>query len=245
MIDLGSFRRWLTIVCFLASIGSGCNSSSPLVWSAADDLDEGGDEDGKVEEEPPPPPPPPPPPVKDDAGISTGGMDSGIVVVEPNKPPCGTGPGCDPTDLGGESCESLGAGSGRLLCDSTTCLFELGLCDGLPLDAAVGRPCGTGPGCNTDDLGGESCTSLGMQSGVLACDPETCQYDTSLCGPGGGNGGAGAIFGGGMGGDSSGGGDMSAGGSSGGFFGGGNGGGGSFFGGNFFGGGTSDAGADE
>jgi hypothetical protein len=240
MIDLGSFRRWLIIVCLL---GGGCNSSSPLVWSAADDLDEDGDENAQVEEEPPPPPPPPPD--NDDSGIAVGGMDSGIVVVEPDKPPCGTGPGCDPTDLGGETCESLGAGSGRLLCDSTTCLFELGLCDGLPRDASVGRPCGTGPGCEPDDLGGETCTSLGMQSGVLACDPETCQYDTSMCGPGGGTGGAGSVFGGGMGGDSSGGGGMSAGGSGGGFFGGGNGGGaGSFFGGNFF-GGNQDAGADD
>jgi hypothetical protein len=226
MIDLGSFRRWLVIFCFLA-IGSGCSSSSPLVWSAADDLDE-VDENEPVDEEPPPPPPPPPP--EQDAAVSTGSMDSGIVVVEPAKPPCGTGPGCDPTNLGGESCESLGAGSGRLLCDSTTCLFELGLCDGLPRDASVGRPCGTGPGCNPGDLGGESCTSLGMQSGVLDCDPETCQFDTSLCGPAGGGGGAGAIFGGGMGGDGTGSGGMSAGGM----------GGGGFFGGSFFGGGDDD-----
>lgn len=227
MIDYGSLRRWLLIVSVLA----GCNSSSPLVWSAADDLDEdnGDDEDVHVEEEPPPPPPPPPPP--HDSGVIVGSMDSGIIVAEPEEkaPPCGTGPGCDPTNLGGETCESLGAGSGRLLCDSTTCLFELGLCDGLPGDASVGRPCGTGPGCNTDDLGGESCTSLGMQSGVLACDPETCQFDTSLCGPGGPTGGLG-------------GGNNNGGDSGGGLFGGGMGGGGSFFGGNFFGGGDQDAG---
>lgn len=218
----------------------GCNSSSPLVWSAADDVDD-DDNDDEVTEEPEVPPPPPP---RDAGHMDSGSMDSGIIVAEPpaKKPPCGTGPGCDPTDLGGETCESLGAGSGRLLCDSTTCLFELGLCDGLPRDASVGRPCGTGPGCNTDDLGGETCESLGMQAGTLRCDEETCMYDTSLCGPGGlfggGNGAGGNGPGnGGMGGS----GNMGTGGS--GFFG------GNFFGGNqdggFFGGGFFGGNDDE
>jgi len=210
MIEFRSLRSWLVLATIIAS---GCSSSSPLVWSAADELD---DDDDEVLTEVPNPPPPP-----SDAGqVPVVGMDSSVVGEEPKKPPCGSGPGCDPTDLGGESCESLGAGSGKLLCDTTTCLFELGLCDGLPRDASVGRPCGTGPGCNTDDLGGETCSSLGMQSGVLGCDPETCQFDTSLCGPGGGNGGAGALFGGGNGGGGTGG----------------------FFGGGFFGGDDEDAG---
>jgi len=228
MIDTGSLlrrlRARLILACALALVG--CNSSSPLVWSAADDFDDDGDQ--QTDEEPPPPPP-----IKDagdDDEPVQNGMDSGIVVV-PKKPPCGTGPGCDPTDLGGETCETLGAGSGRLLCDPTTCLFEVGLCDGLPADAAVGRPCGTGPGCNVDDLGGESCGSLGMPNGVLSCDPETCQFDTSLCGGGTGTGGLGGLFGGGNG----------AGGNQGG---GGDSGGGNIFGGGFF-GGDGDAGVGD
>jgi len=228
MIHLGSPAVRLLL---LASVLAGCNSSSPLVWSAADDVvDE--DDDEHVAEEPPPPPPP-----VHDSGVEDASMDSGVIVMVVTKRPCGTGPGCDPTDMGGETCESLGAGQGRLLCDPATCLFEVGLCDGLPEDASVGRPCGTGPGCTVQDLGGETCGTLGMQSGVLTCDPETCQFDTSLCGPGGGNGGAGATFGGGA----SGGGTSGTGGGT--FFGGGNGtgGSGSFFGGSFFGGGADDA----
>jgi hypothetical protein len=224
MTDSRSLRRWLAIAGMLAA---GCNSSSPLVWSAADDLDNDDDGDERVTEEPVRPPPPPPP--KDAGMVDEDPMDSGVIVAEPppKRPPCGTGPGCDPTDLGGETCESLGAGSGRLLCDSVTCLFELGLCDGLPQDASVGRPCGTGPGCNMDDLGGETCVSLGMQAGTLRCDEETCMYDTSLCGPGGGLGGAGGLFGGGSGAGNNGEGGSGA---------------GSFFGGNFFGGGQDDDG---
>lgn len=232
MIDSRSLRRWLLIAGTLAA---GCNSSSPLVWSAADDLDNDDDGDERVTEEPDRPPPPPPP--KDAGMVEEDPMDSGVIVAEPpaRRPPCGTGPGCDPTDLGGETCESLGAGSGRLLCDSVTCLFELAACDGLPQDASVGRPCGTGPGCITDDLGGETCVSLGMQAGTLRCDEETCMYDTSLCGPGGGIGGAGSTFGGGTGAGNNG----EGGSASGGFFGGGNDDGGtSFFGGDFFGGGN-------
>ncbi len=216
----------------------GCGTSSPLIWSAADDDD---DADQMIEM---PRPivaqqdagmqPPPPPPVTQ--------MDSGVVVMAV-RAPCGTGPGCDPANLGGETCETLGAGSGKLLCDPASCTFELGLCNGLPEDASTGRPCGTGPGCNVDDLGGESCATLGMTSGRLSCDPDTCTFDTSLCT--GANGGLGGMSGGGGGttGEGSGtdtGGSLFGGGSDAGIFGGGFFGGGGdagFFGGGFFGGG--------
>lgn len=91
--------------------------------------------------------------------------------------PCGTGPGCDPSDLGGESCETLGLGKGTLLCNTSTCTYETMLCQGLGELA----PCGTGPGCDTSNLGGATCESLGMPTGVLACDPVTCAYDTAGC----------------------------------------------------------------
>jgi hypothetical protein len=133
------------------------------------------------------------------------------------RPPCGSGLGCDPADLGGESCHSLGLGNGTLLCNPTTCTFEISLCN-----AVNGRvPCGSGPNCDPTNLGEESCETLGMGPGTLTCDAVSCTYDTSLCselptGGGGTNGGGGT----------------------------GEGGAGGLFGGGFFGGGATDAGTD-
>lgn len=95
---------------------------------------------------------------------------------------CGTGGNCDPIDLGGESCESLGLGGGMLLCDPTSCTFVVSLCVGLGTEIPrLGPPCGTGPGCDPADLGDNSCESLGLGAGVLSCDPLTCMFDTSMC----------------------------------------------------------------
>jgi hypothetical protein len=46
--------------------------------------------------------------------------------------------------------------------------------------------CGDGaisPGeqCDSADLQGFNCRSLGLNGGVLACDPVTCTFDTSMC----------------------------------------------------------------
>jgi hypothetical protein len=40
---------------------------------------------------------------------------------------------------------------------------------------------GSGEQCDGDDLDGATCESLGFAGGDLACDPDTCQYDTSGC----------------------------------------------------------------
>jgi hypothetical protein len=37
---------------------------------------------------------------------------------------------CDPNNLGGQTCSSLGAGSGTLLCDPMTCSFDRSMCTG-------------------------------------------------------------------------------------------------------------------
>lgn len=37
---------------------------------------------------------------------------------------------CDPNNLGGQTCSSLGAGSGTLLCDPVTCSFDRSMCTG-------------------------------------------------------------------------------------------------------------------
>ncbi|KIG18400.1 Transposase [Enhygromyxa salina] len=58
--------------------------------------------------------------------------------------------------------------------------------DGDPDPTTGGSVCGDGavdPGeqCDTDDLKGQTCESLGYASGMLACDPVTCTYDASDC----------------------------------------------------------------
>lgn len=60
--------------------------------------------------------------------------------------------------------------------------------DGQPVggESAVYTTCGNGvidatEECDEMNLHEESCKSLGMGSGMLACDPITCSYDTSMC----------------------------------------------------------------
>lgn len=79
-------------------------------------------------------------------------------------------------------------------------------------------PCGDGTDtCDPEDLGGETCQSLGAFGGTLACDPVTCTYDMSMCLGGGANGGSGGTGGSGFFGGQQGGGQQG-----GGMFGGGN-----------------------
>jgi hypothetical protein len=54
---------------------------------------------------------------------------------------CGFGPPCDPANLGGRSCESLGFTSGVVGCDPDTCSLDLSGCTGVPGD---GGPVGPG-----------------------------------------------------------------------------------------------------
>lgn len=54
------------------------------------------------------------------------------------------------------------------------------------MDVFQGSLCGDGfisgpEQCEAADLGGESCATLGMGQGPLACDPLTCQFDLSAC----------------------------------------------------------------
>ncbi|MDH5675606.1 MAG: hypothetical protein OEZ06_26015 [Myxococcales bacterium] len=46
-----------------------------------------------------------------------------------SRPPCGNATEtCDPNDLGGATCDTLGMGEGRLLCDPATCTFDVSMC---------------------------------------------------------------------------------------------------------------------
>ena len=89
---------------------------------------------------------------------------------------CGDGtidPGeeCEPSDLGGESCVSLGFRPGTLAC-APGCTFDTSGCPLFPAPGSCGN--GTiegGETCDGPDLGGATCASVGFASGgVLGCD---------------------------------------------------------------------------
>ncbi|MDD9931981.1 MAG: hypothetical protein OXT09_00180 [Myxococcales bacterium] len=237
MMDSKKWSTWGLLLIALALVGCGVSSPLPIGSLAPLDDDDDADEAPESPRAPEPDKPDEEPPPMDDTSSGS-----------PKPPlPCGTGPGCDATDLGGETCRSLGLGEGRLLCDPATCSFEVSLCTGV----GVAPPCGTGEGCDPANLGGETCGTLGMGEGSLVCDPVTCTFDTSLCsgglfgtgGTGGGDTGgddAPATFGGVFGGGDTGGGDEPA--TFGGFFGGDDTGGDTGFFGGFFGGDDQDAG---
>jgi len=86
---------------------------------------------------------------------------------------------CEPEDLAGQTCESLGQGHGFLSCHPVTCRFDYSRCSAAPI-------CGDGvvegdEQCELEDLAGQTCESLGQGKGVLSCIPETCRFDRSRC----------------------------------------------------------------
>ena len=98
-------------------------------------------------------------------------------------PECGNGvidagEGCDGADVGGATCESLALGSGVVSC-SDTCAFDTSHCQReVPTcgDGAIGP----GEACDGSDLGGATCDSLGLGSGVVRCS-DSCVFDTARC----------------------------------------------------------------
>jgi hypothetical protein len=89
---------------------------------------------------------------------------------------------CDGTDLDGQTCTSIGMGftGGTLACNGSCTGFDTSGCTGGPV-------CGngvieTGEQCDGANLGGNSCTTLGLgfTGGTLACGG-SCQFDTSGC----------------------------------------------------------------
>jgi hypothetical protein len=143
--------------------------------------------------------------------------------------PCGYGLPCDPTDIGGRTCESLGLARGVVSCDPDTCNLDISGCGGGAIDAGNPNPVGTGtPG------------TPGLFGGAGAPAPGTPGLFGGASDGGAFFGGGGATDGGFFGG-TFGGGANDGGGFFGGNFGGGANDGGGFFGGNF-GGGASDGG---
>jgi len=85
-----------------------------------------------------------------------------------------TGEDCDGSDLGAETCVSLGFVYGTLAC-SPSCTFDTSACSN----------CGNGvvdagEDCDGADLGGQTCQDLGFVGGALACSG-ACTFDTSSC----------------------------------------------------------------
>ncbi|MBU1220707.1 DUF4215 domain-containing protein [Myxococcota bacterium] len=83
---------------------------------------------------------------------------------------------CDGTDLGGETCDSLGYSGGILRCHPD-CYFDASEC----IDPSCGN--GTVEGteaCDGIDLNGESCISRGFSGGTLKCT-EACTIDETGC----------------------------------------------------------------
>jgi hypothetical protein len=114
------------------------------------------------------------------AAAGCGGDDAG----DPAGPVCGNGvleagEACDGSSLAGQDCLTFGWYLGTLACHAD-CTFDVSGCVG------GGPQCGNwvvewGEECDTTDLGGGSCETVGMSPGTLACKAD-CTYDRSGCG---------------------------------------------------------------
>ncbi len=86
---------------------------------------------------------------------------------------------CDGTNFEGVTCQTEGYYGGEMVC-TPTCTIDDSAC------VAAGR-CGDaliqggfGEDCDGDNLGGETCMTLGYTSGTLTCD-SACGFDVSAC----------------------------------------------------------------
>jgi hypothetical protein len=84
---------------------------------------------------------------------------------------------CDGTDLGGQTCVTLGGsqGGGVLACGSD-CKFNLAGCSSYCGNMIVDP----GEQCDGTNLDSKSCTDYGFYGGTLTCST-TCQVDLGMC----------------------------------------------------------------
>ncbi len=91
----------------------------------------------------------------------------------------GHGEDCDGTNLGDQTCRSLGLGGGTLGCHAS-CRFDVSGCE-------ITAECGDGivaspyEACDGDDLNGETCERLGYYGGSLHCTADCRGFDESGC----------------------------------------------------------------
>jgi hypothetical protein len=93
----------------------------------------------------------------------------------------------DPSDSG-DGDGDCQPGTEGCVCDGGACAANL-YCNEDYLCVEVEESCGDGQisldeECEGNNLDGANCFNLGFQGGQLACDPNTCQYDTSECSDG-------------------------------------------------------------
>jgi hypothetical protein len=88
------------------------------------------------------------------------------------------GEACDGTNLDGASCDSLGFAEGALAC-TAECTFDTTDCSGGSVNCGDGQ-LSAGESCDADELGAQTCVTLGFASGELACSDE-CTFDTAAC----------------------------------------------------------------
>ncbi|MCB9714372.1 MAG: hypothetical protein H6712_10970 [Myxococcales bacterium] len=89
---------------------------------------------------------------------------------------------CDGADLDGETCVTQGYDYGTLACAAGCGAFDPAGCNDYSCGDGMITPA-VGEQCDGADLGGQSCTTIGVgyDGGTLACDPTTCSFDTSGC----------------------------------------------------------------
>ena len=114
---------------------------------------------------------------------STTGRSSEDTSTPEPDPVCGDGvaegtEACDGSDLLGHGCSDFGFDGGTLSCLADCSGFDESGCTVAPY-------CGDGvkdpaEQCDTTDLAGQSCQSLGWDMGALACTAN-CTFDTSGC----------------------------------------------------------------
>ncbi len=86
---------------------------------------------------------------------------------------------CDQTNFGGATCESLGLGSGQLICTNACEISHSGCQNGQ--QSQCGNAVREGDEkCDGNDFGGATCESLGMGAGTLACT-SMCTLDMTGC----------------------------------------------------------------
>ena len=123
-----------------------------------------------------------------DVGAPGDRMPSGDTAMPGDPPvanPCGNGVRdgtevCDGMDLGSTSqCSALGYVSGTLTCFPNCMDYDRSLCGGPPGSCGNGNRQGQEQ-CDTNDLNGATCESLGFLSGTLTCAAQ-CGFDVSGC----------------------------------------------------------------
>lgn len=103
--------------------------------------------------------------------------------TKPTSSVCGNnileaGEQCESNTLNGQTCFSLGYDRGYLGCYN--CKFNINLCERIVPDICGNKVIEDGEQCETGNLNGETCQSLGFSGGELGCS-STCRFSTSGC----------------------------------------------------------------